>query len=208
MTLDEALDECPIVAILRGVTPDEVVGVAEALFQAGVRAIETPLNSPSPLGSIARLAAAARGRMVTGAGTVLGAGEVEAVAQAGGVLCVSPNTDAAVIAAAVERGLTPVPGFATATEAFVAIAAGARHLKLFPAATYGPGHLKALTAVLPGSVRVLAVGGVAPADMAAWRAAGAAGLGMGSELYRPGQSAEETFEKARRAVEAAAVAWS
>ena len=208
MTLDDALDDCPIVAILRGVTPDQVVGLAEALLQAGVRAIEAPLNSPSPLDSIALLAAAARGRMVTGAGTVLSVREVEAVANAGGALCVSPNTDAAVIAAAVGRGLTPVPGFATATEAFVAIAAGARHLKLFPAATYGPGHLKALTAVLPASVKVLAVGGVAPADMAAWRAAGAAGFGLGSELYRPGQSAEDTFEKARRAVGAAAEAWT
>ncbi len=204
MTLDEALSDCPIVAILRGVTPGEVVGIAEALFEAGVRAIETPLNSPSPLDSIARLAEVAKGRMVIGAGTVLKVGEVEGVAKAGGALCVSPNTDAAVIAAAVGRGLTPVPGFATATEAFFAIAAGARHLKLFPAATYGPGHLKALKAVLPASVKVLAVGGVAPADMAAWRAAGAAGFGLGSELYRPGQSAEETFEKARRAVGAAA----
>ena len=206
MTLDDALADCPIVAILRGVTPNEVVGIAEALFEAGVRAIETPLNSPSPLDSIARLAEVGRGRMVIGAGTVLSLGEVEGVAKAGGALCVSPNTDAAVIAAAVGRGLTSVPGFATATEAFIAIAAGARHLKLFPAATYGPSHLKALKSVLPASVKVLAVGGVGPAEMAAWRAAGAAGFGLGSELYRPGQSAEETFEKARRAVGAAATA--
>lgn len=203
MTLDEALAECPIVAILRGVTPGEVVAVAEALFDAGVRAVEVPLNSPDPLESITLLARATTGRMVVGAGTVLTVDEAEAVAAAGGVLCVSPNTDAAVIARAATLGLTPAPGFATASEAFTAIAAGARHLKLFPASTYGPGHLKALAAVLPGSVKVLAVGGVGPGDMSAWRAAGAAGFGLGSELYRPGQTPAETLEKARRAVEAA-----
>lgn len=207
MTLDEALDACPIVAILRGITPGEVVGVAEVLFEAGVRAIEVPLNSPRPLDSIGRLAKTAAGRMIVGAGTVLTAGEAEAVAQAGGALCVSPNTDAGVIARAVQLGMTPAPGFATASEAFTAIAAGARHLKLFPASTYGPGHLKALAAVLPAGVKVLAVGGVGPAEMAAWRAAGAAGFGLGSELYRPGQSASETLEKALRVVGAAREAW-
>ncbi len=207
MTLDEALDACPIVAILRGVTADEVVGIAEALFEAGVRAIEVPLNSPRPLDSIARLAKAATGRMIVGAGTVLTLEEARSVAEAGGVLCVSPNTDVAVIAGAVELGLTPAPGFATASEAFAAIGAGARHLKLFPASTYGPGHLKALAAVLPTGVKVLAVGGVGASDAAAWRGVGAAGLGLGSELYRPGQSVSETLELARRAVGAARAAW-
>lgn len=203
MTLDEALDIAPIVAILRGVTAAEVVDIAAALFEAGVRAVETPLNSPDPLDAIGRLADAFAGQMVIGAGTVLTEAEAVAVARVGGALCVSPNTDAAVITRALALGMTPAPGFATASEAFTAIAAGARHLKLFPAATYGPAHLKALSAVLPKAVKVLAVGGVAPADMAAWRAAGAAGFGLGSELYRPGQSAAETLAKARRAVEAA-----
>jgi 2-dehydro-3-deoxyphosphogalactonate aldolase len=208
MTLDDALAQCPIVAILRGVTPDAVVGISDAPFDAGVRAVEVPLNSPDPLESIALLARATTDRMVVGAGTVLNAAEAEAVAAAGGVLCVSPNTDAAVIARAVALGLTPAPGFASASEAFAAIAAGTRHLKLFPASTYGPRHLKALAAVLPGSVKVLAVGGVGPADMSAWRAAGAAGFGLGSELYRPGQTPAQTLEKARQAVDAARLAWS
>jgi 2-dehydro-3-deoxyphosphogalactonate aldolase len=208
MTLDEALEVSPIIAILRGVTAAEVVDVAGALFEAGVRAVETPLNSPDPLDAIGRLAEAFAGRMTVGAGTVLTVAEAAAVARVGGALCVAPNTDAAVIARAVELGMTPAPGFATASEAFSAIAAGARHLKLFPAATYGPAHLKALTAVLPKAVKVLAVGGVGPADMAAWRAAGAAGFGLGSELYRPGQSAAETYQKARRAVDAARAAWA
>src|SRR5690606_35038111 len=136
MTLDEALAETPLIAVLRGVKPDEVVGIAEALHDAGVRVVDVPLNSPDPLESIARLRAL-EGRMVYGAGTVLRPGGVDAVAHAGGRLAVSPNTDAAVIRRALERGLVPLPGFASATEAFCALEAGARHLKLFPASTYG-----------------------------------------------------------------------
>lgn len=208
MTLDDALAACPIVAILRGVTAAEVVEIADALYETGIRAVEVPLNSPDPLASIGRLAGAFAGRMAVGAGTVLSTADVEAVAAAGGRLSVAPNTDAAVIARAVRLGLTPAPGFATASEAFAAIAAGARHLKLFPASTYGPAHLKALAAVLPREIGVLAVGGVGPADMAAWRAAGAVGFGLGSELYRPGQSPEETLAKARRATDAARIAFA
>jgi 2-dehydro-3-deoxyphosphogalactonate aldolase len=202
MTLDEALTACPVVAILRGVRPDEVTDHAQALFDAGVRAIEVPLNSPYALESMRRLVQGFGEVCVCGAGTVLTTAEVEAVAEAGGALIVSPNTDPVVIARTVKLGLASAPGVATATEAFAAIAAGARHLKLFPAASYGPAHLKQLKAVLPALVTVLAVGGVGPDDMAVWREAGAAAFGLGSELYRPGQTPAETASKAARTVEA------
>lgn len=202
MTLDDALEACPIVAILRGVRPHDVVDVAEALYAAGVRAVETPLNSPDPLESVSRLAGAFGERLCVGAGTVLSAQDVDAVHAAGGRLIVSPNTQTAVVARAVDLGLDCAPGVATATEAFAAIGAGARVLKLFPASTYGPGHLKALQAVLPERVKVLAVGGVGVADFAAWRDAGAAGFGLGSELYRPGWTAAEVAARARACVAA------
>ena len=200
MSLDDALAACPVIAILRGVTPDEVLDHAQALFDAGIRAIEVPLNSPEPLESIARLAKGLGDSCVCGAGTVLTVSEAEAVARAGGQLIVSPNADGAVIARTVALGLASAPGVATATEAFAAIAAGARHLKLFPAATYGPGHLKQLRAVLPAKVAVLAVGGVGPEAFANWLAAGALGFGLGSELYKVGQSPAETAAKAARVV--------
>jgi 2-dehydro-3-deoxyphosphogalactonate aldolase len=206
MILADALAELPVVAILRGVTPDEVEAHAEVLHAAGVRAVEVPLNSPDPLISIRRLAKAWGERMAVGAGTVLTRDQVDAVRDAGGTLVVAPNTDAAVIARAVELGLEAAPGVATATEAFAAIAAGARHLKLFPAATYGPGHLKQLGAVLPAGVNVWAVGGVGPDGMAAWWAAGARAFGVGSELYRPGQSPAETGVRAQRIALAARAA--
>lgn len=200
MILDDALAACPIIAILRGVLPDEAVEIGEALYEAGVRAVEVPLNSPDPLESVALLARTFGGAMCVGAGTVLRTAEVDAVHAAGGKLVVAPNTDPAVIARATSRGMTPIPGFGTATEALAAVAAGADYLKLFPASTYGPGHLRALSAILPRDVAVIAVGGVGLADMADWRAAGARAFGIGSELYRPGQSAEETLAKARALV--------
>jgi 2-dehydro-3-deoxyphosphogalactonate aldolase len=203
MTLDEALAICPVVAILRGVTPDEAPEIAGALYEAGVRAVEAPLNSPDPMESIRRLASEFSGRMACGAGTVLQPAQVDEVAAAGGVIIVSPNTRAEVIARALELGLDPAPGFATATEAFQALDAGARHLKLFPAATYGPAHLRQLEAVLPERAVVWAVGGVGANEMADWWAVGARAFGIGSELYRPGQSAQETLRKARGVVAAA-----
>jgi 2-dehydro-3-deoxyphosphogalactonate aldolase len=203
MTLDEALSTCPVIAILRGVRPEEILDHANALVGAGLRAIEIPLNSPDALASVTRLAGAFGGDCLCGAGTVLTTAEVEKVAATGARLIVSPNTALAVITRAIGLGLTAVPGVATATEAFAAIDAGARHLKLFPARTYGPDHLRQLRAVLPAEAAVLAVGGVGPADMAAWRAAGVSGFGLGSELYRPGQSPAETAAKARLAVAAA-----
>lgn len=204
MTLDEALKQCPVVAIVRGITPEEALDHAEALYGAGIRAVEVPLNSPRPIESIRLVSEAYDGRMATGGGTVLHAAQVDEVAKAGGQIIVAPNTSEPVIARAVELGLHPAPGFATATEAFSAIAAGARHLKLFPAATYGPGHLKQLKAVLPREAVVWAVGGVGPGDLAAWWAAGARGFGIGGEVYRPGQSPAETAEKARTLVRATA----
>ncbi len=196
MTLDEALKALPVVAILRGVRPDEVEGVAEALVEAGVLAIEVPLNSPEPLKSIERLARRFGEAAVIGGGTMLTAQDVDAVADAGGRIMVSPNTDAAVIRRSIERGLVPLPGFATPTDAFVAYGAGARRLKLFPAASYGPGHVRQIKAVLPKDSSVLAVGGVKPETMREWLDAGVEGFGVGGELYKAGQTVEETRAKA------------
>jgi 2-dehydro-3-deoxyphosphogalactonate aldolase len=201
MSLEDALAETPLVAILRGIKPTEVLDVAEALYEAGVRVLEVPLNSPDPLESISKLKVFGR-KLVHGAGTVLRPGGVDAVAQAGGRLIVSPNTDAAVIRRAIERGLAPMPGFGSATEAFCALEAGARYLKLFPASTYGTEHLKALKAVLPPDAVVQPVGGVKPADFSAWWLAGARGFGLGSELYKPGFTPDEVHTRAIFAVEA------
>ena len=202
MTLDEALAAVPIVAIIRGVRPDEVLDIAEALHAAGVRVVEVPLNSPQPLDSIRRLSETWLGRLVCGAGTVLSVDDVEGVAAAGGEIVVSPNTRPDVIRRSIERGMTPLPGFATPTEAFEAYAAGARRLKLFPAVSFGSAHVRQLKAVLPKDASVLAVGGVGADAMAEWRAAGADGFGIGGEIYKSGQSAEETFERAKGLVEA------
>jgi 2-dehydro-3-deoxyphosphogalactonate aldolase len=201
MKLEDALRETPLIAILRGVRPDEAVDVGGALVRAGFRVIETPLNSPDPFASIAALARAFGEQAVIGGGTVLTLDDVERVAEAGGRIVVAPSTSPAVIERALELGLFPLPGFYTPSEAALATAAGATLLKLFPASTGGPQHLKAIRAVLPPHVGVVAVGGVAPRDFAEWRAAGAMALGLGSDLYRPGQSAEETYGKACAAVE-------
>lgn len=194
---DAALAHCALVAILRGVTPGEVVAVGEALFDAGLRLIEVPLNSPDPLESIARLAKAFAGRAVIGAGTVLRAADVAAVQAAGGTMIVSPNTNVEVIAATRKGGLVSLPGIATPSEAFAAIDAGATALKLFPAEGANPGVLKAIRAVLPAGVRVLPVGGITPDNMAPWLKAGAAGFGIGSALYSPGVGPDEIATRAR-----------
>ena len=198
MTLDEALAHFPVIAILRGIRPDEVLSHAHVLFESGIRAIEVPLNSPDPLSSISSLAKDFGDNCLCGAGTVLSPAEVETVASAGGKLIVSPNTDESVIKATVERGLWSAPGVGTPTEAFSAVKAGARHLKLFPAASYGANHIKQLSAVLPPNITMLAVGGVGPGDVEAWWAAGARGFGLGSELYKAGQDVDETRLKAKR----------
>ncbi len=204
MTLDEALADAPLMAILRGLEPAQAVDTGRALVEAGIRVIEVPLNSPSPLASISILASEFGSRIVCGAGTVLREEEVEAVAGAGGQITVSPNCNPRVIQRSIALGLDPLPGFFTPTEAFAAIAAGAFRLKLFPVSSAGPSYLRALKAVLPPEAKVFAVGGVAPDDMQAWREAGAAGFGLGSELYRPGQTPDVTFANAKRAVAAAA----
>ena len=191
------LDQCPLVAILRGVRPEEAKAVAGAAFDAGIRIIEVPLNSPDPLVSIERLSRAFGSDALIGAGTVLHAPQVAAVQAAGGQLIVAPSTNTDVISAAAAAGLVSAPGYFTPSEAFAAIDAGATALKLFPAEGASPAMLKAQRAVLPRDVPVLVVGGVKPDNMQQWLAAGANGFGLGSALYAAGQSAEDTAEKAR-----------
>jgi 2-dehydro-3-deoxyphosphogalactonate aldolase len=200
MTLDQALDACPVLAIIRGVTPNEAVAVADALYQAGIRGVEVPLNSPDPMESIRRIIAASGESMVVGAGTVLTPAQVDEVIGCGGRIVVSPNTNPAVIARTVAQGCESLPGIATATEAFAALDAGAHHLKLFPAATYGPGHVRQIRAVLPKDVTLWAVGGVGADDLADWWRAGIRAFGIGSDLYRPGMSPEEVFDRAKTMV--------
>jgi len=198
----EALARCPLVAILRGVTPDTVEAIGAALAEAGFTIIEVPLNSPQPFDSIARLARAAQGRLLIGAGTVLDPADVARVADAGGRLIVMPHADVAVISQAKAAGLYCVPGFATPTEAFAAHGAGADALKLFPAEANPPAVLKAMKAVLPAGLPVLPVGGITPDHMAGYIAAGATGFGLGSALYRPGDSADAVAGAARRFIAA------
>jgi 2-dehydro-3-deoxyphosphogalactonate aldolase len=199
--LTRRLAECPLVAILRGVTPDESEAVGEALFEAGIRIVEVPLNSPDPLASIERLARRFGERALVGAGTVLEAADVARVRDSGGRLIVSPNTFAPVIEAAAAAGLVSLPGFFTPSEAFAALRAGATGLKLFPAEGAVPAVVKAQRAVLPKDVPLLVVGGVSPGTLQPWLDAGAQGFGLGSGLYRPGQSAQETAAKARAYVD-------
>jgi 2-dehydro-3-deoxyphosphogalactonate aldolase len=196
------LARCPLVAILRGIRPEEAVAVGEALVEAGFAMIEVPLNSPDPLASIAALARRFGDGVLIGAGTVLAPDQARAVVAAGGRLVVMPHADVAVIGAARAAGALVLPGCYTATEAFAALAAGADGLKLFPAEIGGPPLLKALKAVLPGDVPVLPVGGVTPETLAAWRGAGAAGFGIGSALYRPGDPADLVGARARAFVAA------
>lgn len=190
------LAACPLVAIIRGVRPEEVEAIGDALIEAGIRIIEVPLNSPEPLESISRLVRCAGATAMIGAGTVLDPANVARVADIGGELIVSPNVDAAVITATVERGLVSSPGFFTPSEGFAAIKAGAQVLKLFPAEAASPKVLKAQLAVLPREVPVLAVGGVTPESMGEWLAAGASGFGLGSGLYSPGLSPDEVRKRA------------
>ena len=185
MQSEPPMGEMTLVAILRGLVPERALDVAHVLYVAGFRAIEVPLNSPDPFASIAALAAALPPDCLVGAGTVLDAGDVRRTHTAGGRLVVAPNFDPTVIGAATQRAMQVLPGIATATEAFGALRAGATQLKLFPATTYGPRHLQALRTVLPPGTRILPVGGVAADPLADWLAAGAAGFGFGSELFRP-----------------------
>jgi 2-dehydro-3-deoxyphosphogalactonate aldolase len=199
MSLDfaTAFARCPLVAILRGVRPDEVEPIGDALVDAGFTLVEVPMNSPDPLDSIGRLARRLAGKALVGAGTVLTPDQVDAVQQAGGQLIISPNSDLTVIGRSAQAGLISMPGYFTPTEAFAAVQAGARALKLFPAEAATPAVLKAQRAVLPKDLPILVVGGINPGNMAPWIAAGANGFGLGSALYKPGASAADVSEAAQ-----------
>ncbi|HEX3500727.1 MAG TPA: 2-dehydro-3-deoxy-6-phosphogalactonate aldolase [Stellaceae bacterium] len=188
--LTDWLQRCPLVAILRGVRPDEIEAIGTVLVDSGFAIIEVPLNSPEPIASIRRLVERFGEHALIGAGTVTGGRQIADIAGAGGRLVVMPHGDPAIIRRCKAAGLIALPGFATLTEAFAALAAGADGLKLFPAEASPPAVLKAMKAVLPPAVPVLPVGGIAPEKMAAYWQAGARGFGLGSALYAPGMTAD------------------
>jgi len=196
MKLDAALATLPVIAILRGLNSAEAIDVVEALFEAGIRVAEVPLNSPDPFVTIRALVAHFGERMILGGGTVVTVEQVRELAACGATLCVAPNTDPDVIRAALAAGLVPVPGFQSATEAFTAVAAGAKHLKMFPSAGRG-GDLAALRSVLPREVQLVGVGGVNATNGAELAACGAGAFGIGGEIYRPGMTAQEVGARAR-----------
>jgi 2-dehydro-3-deoxyphosphogalactonate aldolase len=198
---DAAMRTLPLVAILRGLTPTEAADVGDAIVASGFGLLEVPLNSPDPYASIALMRARFPAALV-GAGTVLDVQQVRHVHDAGGELVVAPNFDADVIAEAVRLGMVCLPGVMTPTEAFGALAAGATGLKLFPAELASPAVVKALLAVLPPGTPLMPVGGITPANMGEWRAAGAAGFGIGSALYKPGKPAAQVRADAERFVAA------
>jgi 2-dehydro-3-deoxyphosphogalactonate aldolase len=202
MELRHWLTQCPLIAILRGVTPDEVAAVGEALAGERIAIVEVPLNSPQPVDSIGRLARAFGDRLLIGAGTVMTTAQVGEIAAAGGKLIVTPHADATIVRAAKQRGLLTVPGCFSPTEAFAMLAAGADALKLFPAEAASPAVLRALRAVLPSGTALLPVGGIDAANIAGWREAGASGFGIGSAIYRAGDSPVVVAAKARGLVSA------
>lgn len=197
------LASCPLVAIIRGVRPEEAEAVARAIFDAGIRIIEVPLNSPDPFTSIERIASALGNQALIGAGTVLDPADVKRVRDSGGLLVVSPNTEPQVIRATVQADMVSCPGMFTPTEAFTALAAGAHALKFFPGDAASPSVVKALRAVLPKHVPVMVTGGVSADSIPSWFEAGANAVGLGSGLYKSGQDIEATGEKARAFVAAA-----
>jgi 2-dehydro-3-deoxyphosphogalactonate aldolase len=197
------LAECPLIAIIRGVRPDEAEAVGGAIIDAGIRIVEVPLNSPDPFASIEKLATRFGDRALIGGGTVLDPDDVKRVARAGGRIIVSPSTDAAVIRETWEEGLVSAPGFFTPSEGFAALKAGAHVLKLFPAEAASPAVLQAMKAVLPHDVPLIVVGGIKPDTMRPWLEAGASGFGLGSGLFKPGRTASEVAAAARAYVEGA-----
>ena len=196
MELRALFAACPLVAILRGVRPDEAEGIGEALIGAGLRVIEVPLNSPEPMRSIGMLARRFGAEALIGAGTVMSPAQVDEVAAAGGRLIVTPHADPEVVRAAKAAGMLAVPGFFTPAEAFRLLAAGADALKLFPAEAGSPAMLRALRAVMPAGTMLLPVGGVDAGNIPAWREAGAAGYGIGSAIYKPGDGPANVRAKA------------
>ncbi len=202
MELKTWLGRCPLVAILRGVRPDEAEPVCEALEHAGIAIVEVPLNSPEPLLSIASLSRRFGERMLIGAGTVMTPVQVAEIAEAGGRLIVTPHADPAIVRAAKAHGMIATPGFFTPAEAFSLLAAGADALKLFPAEAASPAVLRALRAVLPSNTLVLPVGGIDGGNLALWKQAGAGGFGIGSALYKAGDTPEAVAAKARILVQA------
>lgn len=194
----------PIAAILRGIGTSEAVAIGEALVEAGIRLIEVPFNSPDPVGAIGAMAEARGDRAAIGGGTVVTAAQAEALAGVGGTFMVSPNTDPVVIRRSLDLGMEVLPGFLTPSEAFAAIGAGARDLKLFPGSVLGSSYVKAIREVLPAGTRIWAVGGVGAANIAEFRAAGVFGIGVGGSIYKPGHDAATVGASARELV----AAWS
>lgn len=191
------LDRCPLVAILRGLKPEEAIAMGEAIVGNGIPVLEVPLNSPRPLESIRLLAEHFGENALVGAGTVIDPADVARIAAVGGRLIVTPHADPAVTRAAKEHGLLAVPGFFTPTEAFSLLAAGADGLKLFPAEAASPAVLKAMLAVLPKGTPILPVGGIGATNMEPWKAAGAAGFGIASALFKPGDAPADVAERAK-----------
>ncbi|NDF79255.1 MAG: 2-dehydro-3-deoxy-6-phosphogalactonate aldolase [Betaproteobacteria bacterium] len=195
------MDRLPLVAILRGLSPEEALDVGRATVNAGFHILEVPLNSPDPLRSI-QILAAAFPNVLVGAGTVTTAQQVRDIKAAGGQLIISPHLDDNVVCETVNLGLISLPGVATPSEAFKAIALGAHGLKLFPSEMISPAVVKAMRAVLPGHIRLIPVGGIGTHNMADYRKSGASGFGIGSALYAPGKSAQAVGESAAAFVKA------
>ncbi|UVK39528.1 2-dehydro-3-deoxy-6-phosphogalactonate aldolase [Mesorhizobium sp. AR10] len=191
-----------LVAILRGLKPDEAVAIGQALFEAGIEAIEVPLNSPEPFASIAKIVEVLPSTALVGAGTVLTSADVDGLHKAGGRLLVSPNIDAEVMGRAMHHGMVTMPGVFTPTEAFQAIRLGASALKFFPASVLGAAGISAMRAVLPAQTLVGAVGGVSEKDFAGYKSAGVSVFGLGSSLFKPGMSVDEVATRAQAAVAA------
>jgi 2-dehydro-3-deoxyphosphogalactonate aldolase len=202
MTFADAVSECGLIAILRGIATVEVEAVGQSLFDAGIRVAEIPLNSPDPFTSIQKMSAAFKGQLIVGAGTVLSPQDVNLLKAYGGEISVSPDCNKAVIARAKELGMEPLPGVFTTTEAFAAIRAGATHLKLFPAEAASPVTVKAWRAVFPRHVKLYAVGGITPANMQGWIDAGVAGFGIGSNIYKQGFTTADVARSAKEFVAA------
>ncbi len=196
-----AVESMPVVAIIRGVKPEEVVDVSNAIYEAGVSVIEVPLNTPNAFACISNLTKSMKDKCFVGCGTLVDAADIPKLVDAGAELAVTPTTQPEIIEGCIDAGMLPMPGFVTPTEAFAAVKAGAKHLKLFPASTSGPGHIKGIKAVLPKDIEVYAVGGVKLDEIELWHSVGAKGFGFGSEIFSPGITAEEVHKRTLKVVQ-------